>query len=519
MLADQPTLQSLLINVLKKHRNRTFCYIDGKATQYLKLDMVSNQVANAVRKLGYGPGDRIAVAMSNVLECPMAILGVMKSGATFSGLNPMMSEVDMGYILDDAQAKMVFIDAVALDKIVKLMPDRSSLKHVVVLGENVPKGFTAWSDFIDSASEDDPGPNARPDDEFNISYTGGTTGNPKGVVNSQSGYFFNLVAHCVDTPIQASDKMLLMTPLAHAAGLLMLAGTVKGSSFIVEKAFDPFKALELVEKEKVTTVFMVPTIIYMLLDILKQKKYDTSSLRLILYGAAPIAENRLAEALEVFGPIFFQKYGQVEIANMITTLTPEDHIRAMQYPKLLQSCGRPDSMTNVRIVDDNDVDVPPGSAGEIIVKAPYLMKGYLNQPELTANTLKGGWLHTGDMGRFDEEGYLYIVDRKKDMVVTGGMNVFSAEVEECIAKHPKVKQVAVIGIPDEKWGEAVTAIIVPNGDISSDEIIQFCQGKLSKYAVPKNVFFKDSLPMTLIGKTDKKVLRAPYWKDKDRMVH
>jgi fatty-acyl-CoA synthase/long-chain acyl-CoA synthetase len=264
---------------------------------------------------------------------------------------------------------------------------------------------------------------------------------------------------------------------------------------------------------------MVPTIIYMLLDILKQKKYDTSSLRLILYGAAPIAESRLTEALEVFGPIFFQKYGQVEIANMITTLTPEDHIRAMQYPKLLQSCGRPDSMTNVRIVDDNDVDVPPGSAGEIIVKAPYLMKGYLNQPELTAKTLKGGWLHTGDMGKFDEEGYLYIVDRKKDMVVTGGMNVFSAEVEECIAKHPSVRQVAVIGIPDEKWGEAVTAVIVPNGEVSSDEIIQFCQGKLSKYAVPKNIFFKDSLPMTLIGKTDKKVLRAPYWKDADRMVH
>jgi fatty-acyl-CoA synthase/long-chain acyl-CoA synthetase len=519
MAASGPTLQSFLINVLKKHRNRVFSYMDGKTSLYWDVDRISSRVANGIRSLGYKPGDRIAVTMSNRIECPMAILGVMKSGATFTGLNPMMAEADMGYILQDAGIKMVFVDETAVEKIVQLRSQCPSLKHVVVVGEAAPQGCMSWDKFTSGQPENDPVPNAGPDDEFNIAYTGGTTGKPKGVVNGQSGFFYNLVAHCVDTPIQASDRILLMTPLAHAAGLLMLAGSVKGASFIVEKAFDPFKALELIEKEKISMVFMVPTIIYMLLDILKQKKTDTSSLRLILYGAAPMVESRLAEALEVFGPIMFQKYGQVECANMISTLTPEDHVRALKEPKLLQSCGRADSMVNIRLVDDNDNEVPQGSIGEITVSAPYLMKGYLNQPEITAKTIKNGWLYTGDMGRFDDEGYLYIVDRKKDMIVTGGMNVFSAEVEECLAKHPCVRQVSVIGVPDEKWGEAVTAVVVCNGVTTAEEIIEFCRGKVSKYAVPKNVFFQDSLPMTLIGKVDKKMLRAPYWEGQGRMVH
>ena len=263
---------------------------------------------------------------------------------------------------------------------------------------------------------------------------------------------------------------------------------------------------------------MVPTIIYIFLDILKQSDIDISSLRLIGYGAAPISSARLAEAMDVFGPVFFQKYGLVECPNMITTLTVEDHIKALEKPSILGSCGKPDHMAALKILDDSGDEVPMGEVGEIVVKAPYVMSGYLHLEETTNETLKNGWLHTGDMGKIDEEGYVYIVDRKKDIVITGGMNVFPGEVESVLMTHPKVKDVSVIGVPDDYWGEAVTACVVAEEGTTEEELILHCKGKTPKYAVPKKVVFMDQLPKTIIGKIDKKTLRAPFWKEAERRI-
>jgi fatty-acyl-CoA synthase/long-chain acyl-CoA synthetase len=227
----------------------------------------------------------------------------------------------------------------------------------------------------------------------------------------------------------------------------------------------------------------------------------------------------LKEAIDQFGPILMQKYGQSECPNMVTTLSIEDHLNALKNPELLLSCGRPDVMAHVKIFDDNDKELKLGEVGEICVHAPFSMKGYLNQPDLTRETLRNGWLHTGDMGRMDENGYVYIVDRKKDMVISGGMNVYPAEVEGVISKHPRVMQVSVIGIPDEKWGEAVTAVIIRDGELSEQDVKDFCRNKLSKYAQPKNIVFQEQLPLTLLGKVDKKALRAPFWKGIERAVH
>ena len=519
MSGNIQTAQALFINAFKKHRDRLFCKVDGLDYKYLDIDRASNRVANGIRKLGYVTNDRLAIILPNGIDYVVADFGILKSGTTLVPLNLAVSESDIAYILKEADVKMAIIDASFVDKLKAMISNLPELKHIVVVGGNTGGKYINWDDFKNEQSDGGIIPDSAPDDDAVIAFTGGTTGKPKGVVLSQRGVFFDMVAHSVDLPYQTNDKMLLMTPLSHGAGTLMLAGTVKGTSFLVEKSVDLFRALEMIEKEKITTIFLVPTIIYVLLEFLKQKQYDISSLRLIVYGAAPISETRLAEAMQRFGPVLVQGYGQVECPNMITTLTVEDHIKALGHPSLLQSCGRPDIMVSLRIVDDSDNELPVGQIGEIIINTPYTMKCYLNQPELTAKTIVDGWLHTGDMGRVDEEGYVYIVDRKKDMIISGGMNVFPTEVEEVIRKHPQVNEVSVIGIPDDHWGEAVTACVVRKGDVSEDDIKNYCKDRLSKYAQPKTVIFKEQLPHTLIGKIDKRALREPYWEGKTRRVN
>ena len=481
--------------------------------------MNSNRVANGIQGLGYGPGDRVAIAIPNSIEIIYSTYGIFKAGATAVGINMMVGDKDLLFILKDARVKMALVDLSVQERIMKMKDELPDLKTIVTVGGLTNGNTIAWDDFLAGQKTEDPPLTAKPDDDAVIVYTGGTTGNPKGVVHSQSSFYYLLVAQSLAYNLLPSDTILLMTPLAHAAGAIMYLGCINGVRFIIEKKADLLRLLNLIHTEKVTVMFLVPTIIYILLDVLKQGEYDMSSLRMLLYGAAPMAEGRLAEAMERFGPILVQLYGQTECPQAVTTLTMEDHIEAMKHTHLLSSCGRPCQMVAVRIVDDNGKDLPPGEAGEILVKAPFIMKGYLNHPEMTASTVIDGWLHTGDMGKLDEEGYLYLVDRKKDMIITGAFNVYSASVENVISKHPKVKQVAVIGVPDEKWGEAVTAVIVADGDVAEEEILSFCKGKLNKYEQPKKIIFQPQIPVTAVGKIDKKALRAPYWEGRSRRVN
>mgnify|MGYP000996690396 FL=1 len=512
------TSQSLAINALKKHRDRIFSNREGVTLLYGDIEKASNRVANGIRALGYGPNDHIALVLPNSVDFAVADFGIYKSGAALVPMNMMISPVDVAFNLKDAQARMVFVDVSLAEKVLAMRSDLPDLKEIVVVGGDSSDGLIGWEDFKAKYPDTVVSPTTQEDDDALIIYTGGTTGKPKGVVHSQRGLFFDILAHVVELPFVPDDKLLIVTPMSHATGWLLFAGCVRGTSFCIEKSFDLVRLLEIIEQEKITMMMMVPTIIYIFLDIMKTKPCDISSLRILGYGAAPISDVRLAEALEVFGPIFYQKYGLVECPNMITTLSVADHIKALKKPAILQSCGRPDVMASLKIVDEAGQEVPTGQIGEIIVKAPYVMNRYLNQPEQTAETLKDGWLYTGDMGRVDEEGYVYIVDRKRDMIISGGMNVFPAEVEELIRKHPRVKEVSVIGVPDDYWGEAVTACVVPDGEVTEDEIKAFCKGKAAKYAQPKSVVFKDALPKTILGKIDKKSLREPFWEGKTRRV-
>ena len=514
------TVQTLAVNSPRKFWGLLFANQPDRTVTYRDFDDDSNRVANGIKALGLGANDRVGVILPNSLEYAVADFGVYKSGAALVPSNMMVSERDIAYILKDASVKMVFAHVSLTEKIKAMRPELPLLQHVVIVGGPGGDGTLDWDDFKAAQPTMRLEPTAGETDDALIVYTGGTTGNPKGVLHNQKSLFFDIIAHVTALPITHKDKVLLMTPMSHATGWLLFAGCVKGTSFVFEMSFDPLRILDIIQKEKVTVTMMVPTIIYVFLDILKQAPFDISSLRVIGYGAAPISSARLAEAMERFGPIFFQKYGLVECPNMITTLSMEDHVRALEKPAILQSCGKPDHMVALKIVDDEGVEVPTGQLGEIIVKAPYIMSGYINLDELTRETLKGGWLHTGDMGRVDEERYTYIVDRKRDIVITGGMNVFPAEVEAVLMTHPKVKDVSVIGVPDDHWGEAVTACVVAAEEgATEEELILHCKGKVSKYAVPKKVVFTDQLPKTIIGKIDKKALRAPFWQGKQRQVN
>jgi len=519
MTHETVTTQFLMVSTLKKFSNKVFAKMEDAEYTYYDVHINSNRVANGIQTLGYGPGVRVAVAIPYSMEIVYSTYGIFKAGATAVGINMMVGDEDLLFILQDAQVKMALVDLSVQERIMKMRDRLPDLKTIVTVGGVTGGDIIAWDKFLSKQKTQDPPLTAKPDDDALVVYTGGTTGTPKGVIHSQSSFYYLLVAQSLAYNLLPSDTILLMTPLAHAAGAIMYLGCINGVRFIIEKKADLFRLLNLIRDEKVTVMFLVPTIIYILLDVLKGGDYDLSSLRMLLYGAAPMSEGRLAEAMERFGPILVQLYGQTECPQAVTTLTMEDHIRAMKHTQLLSSCGRPCQLVAVRIVDDSGKDLPPGEAGEILVKAPFVMKGYLNHPEMTASTIVDGWLHTGDMGKLDEEGYLYLVDRKKDMIITGAFNVYSASVENVISRHPKVKQVAVIGVPDEKWGEAVTAVVVSDGEVSENDILDFCRGKLNKYELPKKIVFQTQIPVTAVGKIDKKTLRAPFWEGKSRGVN
>jgi len=350
-----------------------------------------------------------------------------------------------------------------------------------------------------------------------VFHTGGTTGDPKGVKHTQENLALNALAHAIELDIQPRDDLLLMTPLPHSAGLIMAGGLTQGSTHVITQGFDAERALETIERESISWTFMVPTMIYRVLDVLADREYDISSLETLVYGAAPMKPARLREGLDELGDVFVQLYGQYETPDLITVLPkaahdPDDEQR-------LSSCGLPTAMCEVKIVDDDGEEVPPGQPGEILARGAYSMEGYYELPEKTAETIDDGWIHTGDIGKRDEAGYVYIVDRDSDVIISGGMNVYSVTVEDVIQQHGDVANVAVIGIPDDEWGEAVKAVVVPaDTTIDRADLESFCADRLADYECPKSFDVVDELPTTPYGKLDKKRLREPYWDDQSREI-
>lgn len=492
-----PTSASLLIGAIRRHGARTALVVREQSLTYADLDALSDRLAGYLSQRGLGRGARVALHLRNSAEYVVAELAILKLAAVRIPLNELMGRSELAYCLRHAEAQVLIAHAGLPQP--EATGDAPPVLRISVPDEMpVRPGEIAWDEAMAAA------PLgalivAAPDDTAILAYTGGTTGHPKGVRHAYGRMGINLLAHVVCGDVRSDEVMLLTTPLPHSAGYHMAACLLQGGATVLQPRFEAAGFLEACARHRATWTFAVPTMLYRLLDAIGDDTPDVSSLRTVVYGAAPMSRPRLEEALAKLGPVFLQIYGQTECPNFITTLSKDDHAR----PELLTSCGRPVPFVDVRIARDQDDDA---DVGEVEVRSPYLLEEYFRDPKTTDASLREGWLRTGDIG-FLKDGYLFLVDRAKDMIITGGMNVYSTEVEAALRAHPAVAEAAVIGLPDADWGEAVTAAVVARGSVAEAELKTFSRGRLSAYKTPKRILFLDQLPLTAYGKIDKKELR------------
>ncbi|WP_327053547.1 AMP-binding protein [Halomicrococcus gelatinilyticus] len=529
------TLPPLFRRALEKHADRTAVVSGERRLTYGDLDARSSALANALVGMGVDPGDRVAVLLSNRPAYVVVDLAIVAAGAARLPLNPMLSPSEVEHVLSDSGASTVVCDAAHADVLAEVAPALATSLDVVLVGGDeaeTPRIENAtvsrYDDLLAEESTTPPAVDVEPGDVAGHFYTGGTTGQPKGVVYSQAGLAASLYAHLAELGFDGCDTGLVVTPLSHSAGTFLWANLLAGATTVIRDGFDVERTLGTIESREVTWTFMVPTMVYRLLDR-GVDEWDLASLDRLLYGAAPMRPDRLREGIEALGPVFFQFYGQTEVPNLVTTLGRQEHAAAAaasdadgdDRAKRLRSAGQPCLLVDVRIVDPETGDPrPTGEPGEVAVASPYAFERYHERPEETARTLRDGWVHTGDVGRFDEDGYLYLLDRKRDVIITGGMNVYSHEVEDALGDHPEIRDVAVFGIPDDDWGEAVHAVVVAGSEaLTAGDVRAHADELLADYKKPKSVAFADDLPTTAHGKVDKATLRDPYWEDADRSVN
>lgn len=524
---DAITFQAFLFTSLNKFDRQPAltCVETNETITYKTLREQVDAAASQLGCLGVQVGKRVAVLIPNSIENVVYNLAVSRCGATVVPLNDKLGMKEIEFILRDAEPQVIIM---ATQKhIASVLSYQQEIGKQTVTVVGVPGfGIDYPEEFYRMKIEHKKGcdvfPDASLDDVAILSYTGGTTGTPKGVMHSQRGFGVSLMASCMEYPYDDRDKVLFCTPIIHAAGVLLQRSLASGCHVYIMKAFHPQQFMQIVQTERITSTFVVPTIIYRLIDEAKQKSYDVSSLRNINYGSSPISSERLKEAFEIFGPIFRQQYGMTECSIVIARLTKSDHLFAYEHNlEVLKSCGKPCMLTQIRLVDDKGQDVQPLQPGEIAVKTPSVSIGYYNRPDLTAEAFQDGWFFTGDIGQFDEQGYLHIVERKKDMIISGGFNVYPAEVERIVNQHSKVAMCACIGIPHNDWGEAVclVAVLREGETCTKEELIEFCKQRTASYMVPKEIIFETSLPLTMVGKIDKKALRKPFWEGAARLVN
>jgi fatty-acyl-CoA synthase len=511
-----PTVGEQTLRALARHPSRTaFSWPDGTLSYRGALDLIG-RMQSVFMQLSLPPGSRVALLTANRADTWCAGVSAQLARLAITWLHPLGSLQDQLFQLEDSGSAMLVVDAAAFhDRGGELAARATGLKAVFTLGR--AQYGTDLLKAAEMAGHATPRCFAGPDDIAILHYTGGTTGRSKGALRYHRQFGGFAAAILADFEIPEAARYLAAAPISHVAGSKVLPTLMTGGTVHMLKGFDPEAVLQTIERERINLSLFVPTMIYVLLDHPALSKTDLSSLELVLYGASAMSPSRLVEGIERIGPVFSQLYGQTE-CYPVSVLRKADH--DPKTPELFLSCGFPISACDVKILDDDDREVQTGEAGEICVRAPHMMAEYWNQPDITAETVKNGWLHTGDIARQDERGYLFILDRKKDMIVSGGFNIYPREIEDVLAEHSDVAMVAVIGIPDDKWGEAVTAIVVPRegSNPDPDVLIDLVKSRKGPAHAPKQVRFVKQLPMTGVGKVDKKILRADFWAGRGRMV-
>ncbi len=501
-------------NALLYPDQEAFVYGDTRIT-FSEFNARVNRLIHALHDMGVRKGDVPGILSWSCLQFTEVYGAAMKGGFIASPFNPRLQANELEYIINYSEANTLFVGPELLEVANSLRPRLPKVKNFISFESSAP-GMIAYDDLLASYPEQEPDIQVDEDDPVCIIYTSGTTGIPRGALYTQRRFMEDTRTLVIDMGLQPGHKRVQITPLFHIAGNTHFRSSLYTAGCnIILKFFDPAATLQIIQDERATHMDFVPTHLVAMLNLPDLNKYDISSMKFLWYGGSPMPFEVLKKGMKVFGPIFAQGYGQSESGPAISHLSREDHNvldRPKEEQKKLMSAGRPDIGVQVRIVDDEANDVEPGKVGEIIVQSKQTMVEYWHKPDDTQTSIVNGWLYTGDIGYYDEKGYIYIVDRKKDMIISGGENVYPREVEEILYRHPAVLEAAVIGIPDPYWVEKVHAVVTlkEGASLTADELIVFCKEHIAGYKAPKSVEFVDSLPKNPAGKILKRELREKY---------
>jgi acyl-CoA synthetase (AMP-forming)/AMP-acid ligase II len=526
---------TLLLRELSRYQLGTFAdiiyrnailYPDSEAfvcgserTSFKRFNERVNSLIHGLQALGIHKGDVIGILSWNRLEYPEVFGTAMKGGFILAHLNPRLQAEELVHLINDSQARVLFLGPEFVEVIDRIHKQLSKTEFFLAFG-NAEGQMLASEDVLESHSNEEPEPNIREEDPLVIFYTSGTTGIPRGAIYTHRQKMENTSIKALDIGVEFGDRHLVVLPMFHIGGdshiwPFFLMG---GCNVIMPRlSFDPAGALQAIAEEQITDVHIVPTQLIALLNLPDIEQYDLHHLKRIWYAASPMPTEVLKRGLAVFGPIFMQGYGQTESGPDVTVLNKANHRYARgstEAQSVLASCGQPCIGVHVRIVDEAGHDVEVGKIGEIIVESKRIMTEYWRKPDETKEAIRDGWLYTGDMGYYDEKGFIYIADRKKDMIITGGENVYPKQVEDVLYRHPAIKEAAVIGVPDPYWVERVHALVAlkENVQAAEEDIISFCKEHIAHYKAPKAVEFVESLPKNPQGKILKKEIRAKYLK-------
>jgi fatty-acyl-CoA synthase len=482
----------------------------GNTLTYFDVQRLSWRIARALDRSGVGPGDKVAILSPNDPVAFACVFGISRAGAVWCPVNPRNEAAENRDLLDLFDCRCLIFAAAFAPLVAKIAPDLPKLTALVCL-DGEPAGATPFDLWIGSEGAE-PWQAEPVDDIVMLVGTGGTTGRPKGVILTGHNIETMSALTLMSYPFGPRPRYLALAPLTHAAGVLCFPVMTLGGQIVIMPKPDLTEFLALIERHHITHTFLPPTLIYMLLDDPGLAQADLTSLQCLWYGAAPMSVSRLEEALSRIGPVMGQLFGQSEAPMMISTLAPADHFHedGSLARERLSSAGRPTPLTTVAIMDDEGHVLGPGERGEIVIRGPLVMAGYYKNPAASADATRHGWHRTGDIGYLDGDNYLFIVDRAKDMIITGGFNVYSAEVEQALLAHPAIQDCAVVGLPDEKWGERVTAVLQlrPGHTVTQDEAKAFVKERIGSVKAPKQVEIWPDLPRSKVGKVLKPEIKS-----------
>jgi acyl-CoA synthetase (AMP-forming)/AMP-acid ligase II len=515
---------TILTKSARTFPNRTALIHGARKRSYREFNARANQLANALSKLGIRRGDNVAVLQFNYMETLESIFACFKVGCAAVPINFRLHPREFGFIIDHSDCKAVILSEEFNEPIRQVQSDLSKVQTFITL-TGADGEMLDYEAALAGESEQWQDAEVNAEDVAWLFYTSGTTGYPKGAMLTHRNLLAMIMSFFADmAPLGPDDAILHAAPLSHGSGLYSLPNVAKAATNVIlsSKSFEPKVVFETIQEHRITNMFAAPTMVKLLVESPVLGDYDLSSMKCLNYGGGPMYVEDLKKAISRLGPCLVQLFGQGESPMTITYLPTRDHVAQGTPEQIgrLASAGFARTDVEVKVFDDEGREVPVGVTGEIVTRSDLVMRGYWKNPEATAAALRGGWLHTGDVGYMDERGYLFIMDRSKDMIITGGENVYPREIEEVLLRSPAVKEVAVIGVPDAKWGEKIMACVVcrPGAAVSEEELISFCKDHLASYKKPKAVVFMDELPKNNYGKILKRELKELYWKGHARRV-